>query len=154
MPRRARSTTSSGGGGGGGGSTSSHGYLSRPVKTGWVSSEFGMRFHPILHYWRLHSGRDFAVPCGTPVYAAASGTIISAGWGGGYGNRVVIDHGYVSGVGLATTYNHLTRFVRTGGHVRRGQLIAYSGTTGSSTGCHLHFETLENGNFVDPRKWL
>jgi murein DD-endopeptidase MepM/ murein hydrolase activator NlpD len=145
---------SGGGGGGGGGNTSSHGYLSRPVKTGWVSSEFGMRFHPILHYWRLHSGRDYAVPCGTPVYAAASGTIISAGWGGGYGNRVVIDHGYVSGVGLATTYNHLTRFVRTGGHVKRGQLIAYSGTTGSSTGCHLHFETLDNGNFVDPRKWL
>ena len=150
---RKKHSSSSGGGGGGGG-TSSHGYLSRPVKTGWVSSEFGMRFHPILHYWRLHSGRDYAVPCGTPVYAAASGTIISAGWGGGYGNRVVIDHGYVSGVGLATTYNHLTRFVRTGGHVRRGQLIAYSGTTGSSTGCHLHFETLDNGNFVDPRKWL
>ncbi len=114
---RKKHQSSGGGGGGGGGSTSSHGYLSRPVKTGWVSSEFGMRFHPILHYWRLHSGRDFAVPCGTPVYAAARGTIISAGWGGGYGNRVVIDHGYVSGVGLATTYNHLTRFVRTGGHV-------------------------------------
>jgi murein DD-endopeptidase MepM/ murein hydrolase activator NlpD len=60
----------------------------------------------------------------------------------------------VSGVGLASTYNHLTRIVRSGGHVGRGQLIAYSGTTGSSTGCHLHFETLENGNFVDPRKWL
>src|SRR6478735_9169989 len=141
-------------GGSSGGTTRGHGFLSRPVRTGWVSSEFGMRFHPILHYWRLHSGRDFAVPCGTPVYAAANGTIISAGWGGGYGNRVVIDHGYVSGVGLATTYNHLTRFVRTGGHVQRGQLIAYSGTTGTSTGCHLHFETLENGNFVDPRKWL
>ena len=91
---RARGTSSGGGGSGGGvAATRSHGYLSRPVKTGWVSSEFGMRFHPILHYWRLHSGRDFAVPCGTPVYAAASGTIISAGWGGGYGNRVVIDHG-------------------------------------------------------------
>jgi murein DD-endopeptidase MepM/ murein hydrolase activator NlpD len=124
------------------------------VKSGYVSSEFGMRFHPILHYWRLHSGRDYAVPCGTPVYAAAPGDIISAGWGGGYGNRIVIDHGYVSGVGLATTYNHLTRFVRTGGHVSRGQLIAYSGTTGTSTGCHLHFETLQNGDFVDPRKWL
>jgi len=164
--KKHKSTGGTGSGGGGGssggsssggssgGTTRGHGFLSRPVRTGWVSSEFGMRFHPILHYWRLHSGRDFAVPCGTPVYAAAGGTIISAGWGGGYGNRVVIDHGYVSGVGLATTYNHLTRFVRTGGHVSRGQLIAYSGTTGSSTGCHLHFETLENGNFVDPRKWL
>jgi murein DD-endopeptidase MepM/ murein hydrolase activator NlpD len=135
------------------GSTRSGGYLTRPVN-GPVTSEFGMRFHPIYHYWKLHSGRDFGVPCGTPVHAAASGDIISAGWGGGYGNRIVIDHGLVHGVGLATTYNHLTRFVRTGGHVKRGQLIAYSGTTGTSTGCHLHFETLENGNFVDPRKWL
>ena len=135
-------------------STRRTGYLSRPVHTGWVSSEFGQRFHPILHYWRLHSGRDYAVPCGTPVYAAANGTVISAGWGGGYGNRVVIDHGYVSGVGLASTYNHLTRIVKHGGSVKRGQLIAYSGTTGSSTGCHLHFETLNNGNFVDPRRWL
>ena len=130
VPRRARSTRAAAAVAAAAAAPRSHGYLSRPVKTGWVSSEFGMRFHPILHYWRLHSGRDYAVPCGTPVYAAASGTIISAGWGGGYGNRVVIDHGYVSGVGLATTYNHLTRFVRTGGHVRRGQLIAYSGTTG------------------------
>ena len=126
-----------------------------PIRfSGYISSSFGNRYHPIYHYWKLHSGRDFGVPCGTPVHAAASGDIISAGWGGGYGNRIVIDHGLVKGVGLATTYNHLTRFVRTGGHVKRGQLIAYSGTTGTSTGCHLHFETLENGNFVDPRKWL
>jgi murein DD-endopeptidase MepM/ murein hydrolase activator NlpD len=147
------SGSSSGGGSSGGGSSRGGGYLSRPVN-GPVTSEFGMRFHPIYHYWKLHSGRDFGVPCGTPVHAAASGDIISAGWGGGYGNRIVIDHGLVKGVGLATTYNHLTRFVRSGGHVKRGQLIAYSGTTGTSTGCHLHFETLENGNFVDPRKWL
>ena len=148
------SSGSSGSSGGSSESSSGTGYLSRPVHTGWVSSEFGMRFHPILHYWRLHSGRDYAVPCGTPVYAAANGTVISAGWGGGYGNRVVIDHGYVSGVGLASTYNHLTRIVKHGGSVKRGQLIAYSGTTGSSTGCHLHFETLNNGDFVDPRRWL
>jgi len=147
-------TTGGSSGGTSGGSTKSNGVLSRPVRTGWVSSEYGMRFHPILHYWRLHSGRDYAVPCGTPVYAAASGSVISAGWGGGYGNRVVIDHGYVSGTGLASTYNHLSRIVRSGGSVKRGALIGYSGTTGSSTGCHLHFETLENGSFADPRKWL
>jgi murein DD-endopeptidase MepM/ murein hydrolase activator NlpD len=152
--KQNNSSGGSSGSSGGGDSSQGQGYLSRPVHTGYVSSEFGMRFHPILHYWRLHSGRDFGVPCGTPVYAAASGDIISAGWGGGYGNRIVIDHGYVSGVGLATTYNHLTRFVQSGGHVSRGELIAYSGTTGTSTGCHLHFETLENGSFVDPRKWL
>ncbi|WP_173029450.1 M23 family metallopeptidase [Arthrobacter sp. NEB 688] len=142
------------GGGGGGGSSTGSGVLSRPVRTGWVSSEFGQRFHPIYHYWKLHSGRDYAVGCGTPVYAAASGTIVSAGWGGGYGNRIVIDHGLERGVGLASTYNHLTSFVVNGGSVSRGQLIAYSGTTGTSTGCHLHFETLQDGAFVDPRKWL
>ncbi len=153
--RRAAGKPSTGGDSSSGGSSSSgNGYLSRPVSSGWVSSEFGMRFHPILHYWRLHSGRDYAVACGTPVHASASGTVISAGWGGGYGNRVVVDHGYERGVGLASTYNHLSRIVRHGGSVERGQLIGYSGTTGSSTGCHLHFETLENGNFVDPRRWL
>ena len=139
---------------GGGGSQSSTGYLSRPVAIGWVSSEFGMRFHPLLHYWRLHAGRDYAVPCGTPVYAAAPGTVIQAGWTTGYGNRIVIDHGLRGDVGLATTYNHLSSIVVGGGHVDRGQLIAYSGTTGTSTGCHLHFETMENGTFVDPRRWL
>ncbi|HET8614343.1 MAG TPA: M23 family metallopeptidase [Actinomycetales bacterium] len=135
-------------------SESTGGFLSRPVNGGWISSEFGMRYHPILHYWRLHAGMDFAVACGTPVHAAASGTVVSAGWAGGYGNRVVIDNGYVRGVGLSTTYNHLSRIVVHGGHVSRGQLIAYSGTTGSSTGCHLHFETYENGVPKNPRRWL
>ncbi len=119
-----------------------------------ITSEYGMRFHPILHYWRLHTGLDFGGPCGTPIYAAGPGTVIMAGWAGGYGNRVVVDHGIVGGVSLASTYNHMTRIVRFGGHVNRGQLIGYEGTTGLSTGCHLHFEVLENGNFVNPRKWL
>lgn len=133
--------------------TGAGGFLNYPAN-GPITSEFGQRFHPILHVWKLHSGTDFGIPCGTPVYAAADGTVISAGWGGGDGNRVVIDHGIVSGVDLASTYNHLTSFVVTSGHVSRGQLIAYSGTTGYSTGCHLHFETLENGQFVNPRKWI
>ncbi|PKW27121.1 septal ring factor EnvC (AmiA/AmiB activator) [Phycicoccus duodecadis] len=140
-------------GGSSGGSSTSTGYLSRPVRTGWVSSEFGMRLHPIYHVWRLHSGMDFAVDCGTPVYAAAPGTIIQAGYTYSYGNRIVIDHGLVDGVGLASTYNHLSRIIA-GGSVGRGELIGYSGTTGDSTGCHLHFEVLENGDFVNPRKWL
>jgi murein DD-endopeptidase MepM/ murein hydrolase activator NlpD len=133
---------------------STNGYLSRPVNGGWISSEFGMRFHPILHYWRLHAGMDFAVPCGTPVHAAAGGTVVSAGWAGGYGQRVVINNGWQRGVGLSTTYNHLSRIVAHGGHVNRGELIGYSGTTGSSTGCHLHFETYENGVPENPRRWL
>jgi murein DD-endopeptidase MepM/ murein hydrolase activator NlpD len=133
--------------------TGGTGFLSRAAN-GPITSPFGLRYHPILHVWKLHSGTDFAVPCGTPVYAAADGTVISAGYGGGNGNRIVIDHGIVSGVDLASTYNHLTSFVVRSGKVKRGQLIAYSGTTGYSTGCHLHFETLENGQFVNPMKWL
>lgn len=130
------------------------GYLSPPTTLGWISSEFGYRYHPILHYARLHEGRDYAAPCGTPIHAAADGYIVSAGWGGGYGNRVVIDHGYHGGVDLSTTYNHLSRIRVWHGHVRRGQVIGYEGTTGLSNGCHLHFETRENGRTVDPRKWL
>jgi murein DD-endopeptidase MepM/ murein hydrolase activator NlpD len=139
------------GGGGGGGSAS--GFLSYPA-SGPITSGYGMRYHPILHIYRMHTGVDWGLACGSPVYAAAEGTVISAGWAGGYGNRVVIDHGEVAGADLATTYNHLTRIVVGGGHVARGQLIAYSGTTGLSTGCHLHFETLVNGSYVDPLRWL
>ncbi len=134
--------------------TGGKGFLSPPTTLGWISSEFGWRYHPILHYSRLHAGRDYAAPCGTPIHAAASGWIVSAGWGGGYGNRVVIDHGYQSGVDLSTTYNHLSRIKVWHGHVTRGQVIGYEGTTGLSNGCHLHFETRQNGAPVDPRKWL
>lgn len=129
------------------------GYLTAPSNA-WISSEFGMRLHPIYQTWRLHAGRDYAGNCGSPVYAPASGTIISAGEAGGAGNQVVIDHGVLGGVSLVTVYNHLSGFARTGGQVSRGQVIAYVGTTGTSTGCHLHFETREDGVPVDPRKWL
>jgi murein DD-endopeptidase MepM/ murein hydrolase activator NlpD len=131
----------------------SGGFLSSPAN-GPITSPFGLRYHPILHVWKLHTGTDFGIPCGTPVYAAANGRVISAGWGGGDGNRLVIDTGIHRGVDLAITYNHLSSFVVTSGTVTRGQLVAYSGTTGYSTGCHLHFETLENGQFVDPMTWL
>ncbi|MBC7640555.1 MAG: M23 family metallopeptidase, partial [Rhodoferax sp.] len=151
--RSSGGSSSDGSGSSSGGFTSS-GYLTEPVDNAYVTSEFGMRFHPILHYWRLHAGIDFGVGCGTPVHAAAEGQVVSAGWGGGYGNRIVVDHGLVGDVGLATTYNHLTSIVVHSGSVSRGQLIGYSGTTGSSTGCHLHFETYDNGLPVNPRKWL
>lgn len=129
------------------------GFLNYPAN-GPITSEFGMRFHPILHVWKLHSGTDFGIPCGTPVYATAAGTVLSAGWGGGYGNRITIDHGIQRGVDLVTTYNHLSSILVHSGDVRRGQLIGYAGTTGYSTGCHLHFETLEDGSFVNPRTWI
>ncbi|GAB3064881.1 MULTISPECIES: M23 family metallopeptidase [unclassified Phycicoccus] len=132
---------------------SSGGFLSAPSPAP-ISSEFGMRFHPILHYWRLHAGRDYAANCGSPIRAAADGQIISAGWGGGYGNRIMVDHGVLRGVDLVTTYNHMERYAVRSGHVSRGQVIGYVGTTGSSTGCHLHFETYEDGTPKDPRRWL
>ena len=131
----------------------SSGVLQAP-SNGPVSSEFGMRFHPIHQSYRLHSGRDYAAGCGTPVYAAADGTVIAAQVAGGYGNQLVVDHGVKRGVSLATTYNHLQSFAVSSGSVRRGQVIAYVGTTGTSTGCHLHFETRENGTPTDPRRWL
>jgi len=132
------------------------GFLSYPVNAP-VSSEFGMRFDPVLRVWALHAGIDFAAGCGSPVYAAAAGAVIMTtpeSQSGGYGNRLVIDHGLQRGVDLTTTYNHLTRFAVTSGHVARGQLVAYSGTTGFSTGCHLHFETRQDGTPVNPRLWF
>ena len=126
------------------------GFLSAAELGQPITSEFGIRFHPILHVWRMHTGLDFGGACGTPIYAAGPGTIISAGWGGGYGNRVVIDHGLVRGVDLATTYNHMVRIVAHGGHVKRGQLIGYEGTTGLVDRLPPALRDLENGNFVEP----
>jgi murein DD-endopeptidase MepM/ murein hydrolase activator NlpD len=135
--------------------STSGGWLSWPVGDTYITSPYGMRFHPILHYWKLHDGTDFGAGCGTPVYAAASGSVVSAYYDSAYGNRITISHGNVNGVGLATSYNHLTSFAASSGeHVARGELIGYAGTTGWSTGCHLHFMVYENGATVDPMSWL
>ena len=112
---------------------------------GVVTSGFGWR------WGRMHEGIDIAVGSGTPVVAAASGTVIVAGWMGGYGNLVVIDHGN----GIATAYGHNTTVtVGPGQFVGQGQLIAYSGNTGNSTGPHVHFEVRINGAAVDPFGYL
>src|SRR4029453_6799362 len=103
--------------------------LSRPVDAP-LTSGYGLRWHPILHYWRLDRGTDVGGAGGPPVRAAASGTVVRAGWAGGYGNQLVIDHGRLRGRHVATSYNHLTRIVVRSGSVRRGQVVAYSGTTG------------------------
>jgi murein DD-endopeptidase MepM/ murein hydrolase activator NlpD len=132
---------------------SSSGPLSYPVNAP-TSSEFGYRVHPVLGTGRLHAGLDFAAACGTPVRAAASGTIILADYNASAGNKIVIDHGVLRGVNLTTSYLHLERYARTGGQVSKGEVIGYVGTTGLSTGCHLHFETRENGSPVNPRSWL
>ncbi|MCU1536453.1 MAG: Peptidase [Humibacillus sp.] len=129
-------------------------YLTYPA-VGPTTSGFGMRWHPVLKKWMLHDGLDWGIACGTPVYAAAPGDIISAGWrASGWGNQVAIDHGMHRNVDLVTTYNHLTSIVKFSGTVSRGQLIGYSGSTGYSTGCHLHFGVYEDGTPVNPRNWL
>ncbi len=131
------------------------GVLAWPVANTYITSPYGMRMHPILHVYKLHDGTDFHADCGTPVYAAADGTVSDEYFNTGYGNRIIIDHGYVNGVSLWTSYNHLTSFVSGAGeHVQQGELIAYSGTTGYSTGCHLHFMVYVNGLTVDPMTWL
>lgn len=111
------------------------------------SSGFGFRFHPIHHVQRLHAGIDMAAPIGTPVRAAGSGVVLSAGWGGGYGNLVQIDHGN----GLISRYAHLSQINVTAGQpISAGAPVGLMGTTGASTGSHLHFETRIHGNPVNP----
>jgi len=99
----------------------------------------------------MHEGIDIAAPTGTPIRAAAGGTVISAGWLGGYGNLTVIDHGG----GVSTAYGHQSAFAVGGGQaVAQGQVIGYVGSTGHSTGPHLHFEVRINGSAVDPMGYL
>jgi murein DD-endopeptidase MepM/ murein hydrolase activator NlpD len=130
------------------------GVLGRPA-VGPITSPFGMRVHPITGVRKLHTGTDFGIPCGTPVKASRAGTVLSAGYNTAYGNRTVVSHGVVGGALLTTTYNHQTSIgVSIGQQVEAGQVIGVSGTTGYSTGCHLHFELLVNADFVDPVPWL
>lgn len=122
---------------------------------GPVTSAFGPRMHPILHYVRLHNGVDMTAPCGQPVVAAAAGRVSFAGRNGGYGNLVVVDHGLVDGHRLQTKYAHLSAIgVRVGQAVTPGTGVGLSGTTGLSTGCHLHFEVKSDGIYVNPVPYL
>jgi len=123
----------------------------KPVNGGRFRSGFGMRRHPILKYTRMHRGVDWSAPRGTPIIAAGNGKVIKAGWASGYGRRVELRHtnGYV------TTYSHMTSFgkgIREGTRVSQGQVIGYVGSTGLSTGPHLHYEVLVNGRYVDPMR--
>ena len=120
--------------------------MEMPV-VGRISSGFGERFHPILGYRRMHDGIDLAAPYGTPVVAAADGRVVTAGWHGGYGREVALAH---SG-GIETIYGHMSRIaVVQGANVRRGQVIGYVGSTGLSTGPHLHYEVHRDGRLVNP----
>ncbi|MFN3252626.1 M23 family metallopeptidase [Roseibium album] len=123
----------------------------KPVNGGKFRSGFGMRRHPILKYTRMHRGVDWSASRGTPIIAAGNGSVIKAGWASGYGRRVELRHtnGYV------TTYSHMTSFgkgIREGTRVTQGQIIGYVGSTGLSTGPHLHYEVLVNGRYVDPMR--
>ncbi len=125
--------------------------LRNPLPSGKFRSGFGGRQHPILGYARMHTGVDWAAPTGTPIIASGNGTIEKSGWASGYGKQTVIDHGN----GYETSYNHQSAFargIRPGVRVKQGQIIGYVGSTGLSTGAHLHYELIVNGTKVDPMR--
>jgi murein DD-endopeptidase MepM/ murein hydrolase activator NlpD len=123
----------------------------KPVLAGIMRSGFGLRRHPILGYTKMHTGVDWAAPGGTPIYASGNGTVEKVGWESGYGKYVRVRHTN----GYETAYGHMTAYARgidEGTRVRQGQVIGFVGSTGLSTGSHLHYEILVNGRFVDPMR--
>jgi murein DD-endopeptidase MepM/ murein hydrolase activator NlpD len=139
---------------GGGTAINLGGKLLMPVH-GWKSSDFGERYDPYYRIWQLHAGVDIAAPGGTPIHAAADGRVIQAGWNGGYGNYTCVSHGRVHGQGFATCYGHQSQIlVHVGEYVRRGEVIGKVGSTGASTGYHLHFETRFSGVPKNPLQYL
>jgi murein DD-endopeptidase MepM/ murein hydrolase activator NlpD len=123
----------------------------KPVLAGIMRSGFGLRRHPILGYTKMHTGVDWAAPSGTPIYASGNGVIEKVGWESGYGKYIRVRHNN----GYETAYGHMTAFARgmnEGTRVGQGQVIGFVGSTGLSTGSHLHYEILVNGRFVDPMR--
>jgi murein DD-endopeptidase MepM/ murein hydrolase activator NlpD len=127
----------------------------KPVNAA-AGSPFGMRYHPILHYWRMHWGTDFGASCGTPIRAMANGKVVSAGWTTyGFGNYTIISYGKMFGANLSSGYAHQSKvIVHAGQKVKQGQIVGYVGTTGLSTGCHLHLQIYRNGERVNPMRYL
>jgi murein DD-endopeptidase MepM/ murein hydrolase activator NlpD len=125
-------------------------FLSAPLKYTRISSPIGMRFHPILHKWRMHDGIDFVNRVGTPIHTVADGKVIYKGWIRGYGNTVKIKHRN----GYMTLYGHLKSFgnIKRGEWIKQGKIIGYLGNTGMSTGPHLHFGVMHNGKWINPVK--
>ena len=125
--------------------------MKTPINGARLSSSFGNRKHPILGYNKMHKGTDFAAPKGTPVMASGNGTVIRAKWCGGGGNCVKIKHNST----FQTVYAHLSKFgrgIRKGVRVKQSQIIGYVGSTGMSTGPHLHYEVIENGRKINSQK--
>ena len=132
----------------GNGKSAKKALMKTPINGARLSSSFGMRKHPILGYNKMHRGTDFAAPTGTPIMASGDGVIIKARWCGGGGNCIKIKHNST----YSTVYAHLSKFAksaRTGSRVRQGQIIGYVGSTGMSTGPHLHYEVIENGKKIN-----
>ena len=154
LAQRARALLGAAGGIPGASTPVQPGVLVRPVG-GSVTSPFGMRVHPITGVHKLHTGTDFGVACGTPIRAARGGTVLAAEFNRAYGWRTVIIHGVVGGVLLTTTYNHQEHLgVDPGQPVQAGEVIGHVGSTGYSTGCHLHFELIVNSDVVNPLPWV
>ena len=125
--------------------------LTRPMPSAPITSGFGARMDPFLHRLAMHPGIDFRAPIGSPVRATAAGTVTNAQYTGGYGNMVEIDHGG----GVVTRYGHLSRILtKVGDHVEEGALIGRTGSTGRSTGPHLHYEVRVNGHAIDPMTYI
>lgn len=129
---------------------SSQGYM-RPVSGGYISCAYGPRIHPVNGTYGFHTGIDIAVPQGTPIYASHDGVVAAARWNTAYGNMVILNNGN----GVQTLYGHATRYiVSVGQTVKKGQVIAYVGSTGWSTGPHLHYEVRINGQHVNPGPYM
>ncbi len=138
----------------GGAIIGSTGLFIRPVIAA-ITSPFGWRYHPIFHTEKFHSGIDFGAAYGIPIHAADGGKIIEAGWIGGYGKVVIINHGTIRGKNFSTLYGHMSRVaVSMGQMVSKGQVVGYVGATGYATGPHLHFEVRINGRPVNPLQFL
>lgn len=154
LAARARAEAGAGGARDGASVPAQRSALDWPV-VGRLSSPFGMRVHPITGVYKLHTGLDIAAACGTPIRAARPGVVVEAGWNSAYGWRTVVSHGAVGGVLLTTTYNHQADIrVEVGQRVAAGEVIGAVGSTGYSTGCHVHFELYVNAALVDPMPWL
>ena len=122
--------------------------MKTPINGARLSSSFGKRKHPILGYTKMHTGTDFAAPQGTPIMASGDGKVTKAGWCGGGGNCVKIKHNNT----YQTVYAHMSKFgngIKKGVRVKQGQIIGYVGSTGLSTGPHLHYEVIENGKKIN-----
>jgi murein DD-endopeptidase MepM/ murein hydrolase activator NlpD len=138
----------------GGYSGDAGGFLGSPVD-GYVTSAYGYRKHPIYGYWALHNGTDFGAGCGQPLYAVGAGTVMARYYSASYGHRLYLNLGIVNGKNLTVIYNHLSGYAAGAGErVGRGEVVGYVGSTGWSTGCHLHFTVMVNGTPVNPMNWM